>query len=265
MNSHVIAFMIFNTVYNLIFAYFFAVFLKNDHPVRQLIYTFIVLECILWPLSLSLKQHYAIKQLVIFSSWLFSLRMLYRKESMMRICLAFLIHSFSAAFIEFTLAMGFYLVRGNLFNFQNFMDVPISFYLMEATAFLAIFTFCIRVVSRAVFEKNRIFVCQFCLCGVQALMFLFFCYCFLGTDARTSYLFICLYLAAIMLMLGISFYQLIVASQKEQQQKSLLLLQKEYEKQLEEYIKISDNEQIYRELRHDLMNYIISNQESEKE
>ena len=72
-------------------------------------------------------------------------------------------------------------------------------------------------------------------------------------------------LAAIMLMLGISFYQLIVASQKEQQQKSLLLLQKEYEKQLEEYIKISDNEQIYRELRHDLMNYIISNQESEKE
>ncbi len=43
MNEHVAAFVIFNTVYNLIFSYFFAAFLKNDHPIRQLFYTFIVL------------------------------------------------------------------------------------------------------------------------------------------------------------------------------------------------------------------------------
>ena len=261
MNEHVAAFVIFNTVYNLIFSYFIAAFLKNDHPIRQLFYTFIVLECILWPLSFSLNRQYILKQVVVFSSWLLSLRVLYRKESMMRVCLAFLIHSFSAAFIELILAMIFYLIVGNLFNYQNFMNVPVSFYLMEATAFLVIFTCCIRFASKAVFEKNRIFVCQFCLFGVQTLVFLFFCYSFLGTDAHTSYAFTCLYLLAIILMLSISFYQLIVANQKEQQQKSLLLLQKEYEKQLQEYLKISDNEQTFRELRHDLMNYIISNQE----
>ena len=174
MNEHVAAFVIFNTVYNLIFSYFFAAFLKNDHPIRQLFYMFIVLECILWPLSFSLNRQYILKQVVVFSSWLLSLRVLYRKESMMRVCLAFLIHSFSAAFIELILAMIFYLIGGNLFNYQNFMNVPVSFYLMEATAFLVIFTCCIRLASKAVFEKNRIFVCQFCLFGVQTLVFLFF-------------------------------------------------------------------------------------------
>ena len=124
-------------------------------------------------------------------------------------------------------------------------------------------TACIRLFAKKSFVTNRIVICQFCLCAVQALICFYLCYCFymerVVADVEVDIFICCTLLVSSILLYG----YLIRSCQKKQREQSMQALRKIYEEQLQLYMQLSDNEENYQEFRHDLINFLLSSSEGE--
>ena len=95
-------------------------------------------------------------------------------------------------------------------------------------------------------------------------MFLFICYCFVGSVEYLSPQSVLLFAVGILSFMILLFLGLVLFQLEEQKQKSLFLLQKEYANQMKLYLKIADNDEKYRQLRHDLINYLMMNKKEKQ-
>lgn len=247
-----------NVFFNLSFGYFYSYFLYCQHPIRSILSFTFFFNVIFAPISLILSDNYALREIVMFALVLSYLKIFYPGNSNGRILYAFFIHLIVAAFTELFLCILAYLITGTMFSFSTRFSVSFSLYVIEAIMFFIEYTLCIRFLARKAFEANRYSLCQICLLISQSML-LFYAINNIF-DIRhhsiTVYNFlIFLILVAIYTILLIT---LIYLNKKRKKNESIELLQKEYKKQIKEYLKLADNENRYRMLRHDLMNYILS-------
>lgn len=106
------------------------------------------------------------------------LKVNYPGNSWLRIAAAFVINIIISGFVEFLSLSLHFLVSRERYDFANRYIVPGYVYVLQLLMSVFALTACIRLFAKKTFVTNRIVICQFCLCAVQALICFYLCYCF---------------------------------------------------------------------------------------
>ena len=254
----------FNIFFGLSFGYFYAHFLSCERPIRAMIEFLLFYSLILGPFSMLVQRYLLLKTIIMCGGCLCFLRFMYRKDSWFRITIAFLIHMTVTVSVEFLSLSLCYLCMGELYDFSYRYVIPGSVYIVQVILYFSGFTICIRLFAKKQFDANRIGICQFCLCMTQAGIGFYLCYCFfMARSLEKSYMDIVI--IGILLVSSALLYNCLIRSCRiEQQERSIRSLQKIYARQPQLYLSVSDSEQNYQELRHDLINFLLSVQTDQR-
>lgn len=218
---------------------------------------------VLGPFSTFIQNRLLLKTIVMYGGCLCFLKVNYPGNSWLRIAAAFVINIIISGFVEFLSLSLHFLVSRERYDFANRYIVPGYVYVLQLLMSVFALTACIRLFAKKTFVTNRIVICQFCLCAVQALICFYLCYCFymerVVADVEVDIFICCTLLVSSILLYG----YLIRSCQKKQREQSMQALRKIYEEQLQLYMQLSDNEENYQEFRHDLINFLLSSSEGE--
>lgn len=260
-----VTYYIANIFFNIVFGYFYAYFLSSTCPAVSVIRYMLVLSFIVAPISFLAENHQIVQLAVVYAGSLLFLRMEYANSSWARIIFGFTVQITVSAFTEFVLLIGTYLTTGVLYSIDVKYTLPTGAYIVEILLLLIVFTFCLRFLAKKEYEANRIFICQFLLLIMQGISVYYLCLCFFFVEDLGDSHLVLVYMAFQSIISILLFYLLITCCQKEQEKKSWIMLQKEYEDQLKQYMVLSDSEESFKKLRHELVNYIMNNTSCRKE
>lgn len=249
-----------NIFFNLIFGYFYSYYLYCKHPIKSILLFTFFFNVIIAPISFLLSNYYALRQIVMFSLMLIYLKMFYPKNSNKKILHAFFIHIIVATFTELFLCILLYLLTGTSFSFQTRFSVSFFLYVVEAVMLFVGYTLCIRFFAKKSFANNSYSLCQICLLISQSMLLYYAVNNIFDIQRHSLMLYNILSYLILVTIYIVLFLSLINLNRKRKVDKSIELLQQEYTKQIEEYLRLADNEKRYRMLRHDLINYILSMQ-----
>lgn len=264
MLAKIIFYCIANVFFNLIIAYFFTFYLNCRNRCFSYFALLFFIECILWPMTLYMYDAYVLKQIISFFLLLAVLFLLFPDNSKIQIFSSFLIHAITVAFTEFITIMVYFLVSGIIITSTNAWEIPFGYYIIDIFMLFTLFTLYIRLKRKEEIANNRYRFFQLCLLGSHTLLFLFICYCFVGSEEYLPLSSVLLFAVGILSFMILLFLGLVLFQLEEQKQKSLFLLQKEYANQMKLYFKIADNDEKYRQLRHDLINYLVMNKKEKQ-
>lgn len=259
-----VTYYIANIFFNIVFGYFYAYFLSSTRPAVSVIRYTLVLSFIVAPVSF-LANHQIVQLAVIYAGSLLFLRMEYANSSWARIIFGFAIQVTVSAFTEFILLIGTYLMTGVLYSIEIKYALPTGAYIVEILLLLIVFTLCLRFLAKKEYEANRIFICQFLLLIMQGVSVYYLCLCFFFVEDLSDSHLVLVYMVFQSIISILLFYLLITCCQREQEKKSYILLQKEYADQLKQYMALSDSEESFQKLRHELVNYIMNHTSCGKE
>ncbi|MGM9948301.1 hypothetical protein [Floccifex sp.] len=137
-------------------------------------------------------------------------------------------------------------------NQMTMLDLPFWLYICQFFMDFILYTLCIQFLSKSVFAyiKENLFLILLYINQMLILYFSVACLIY-----YPSSIILCIHIVLIVFQIGI-LLRVYKQSLKKQNEITCQMLEIEYEKQLNEYIKIRGNQEEYRMLRHDVLNYI---------
>ena len=159
-------------------------------------------------MTLCMYDAYVLKQIISFFLLLAVLFLLFPDNSKMRIFSSFLIHAITVAFTEFVTIMAYFLVSGTIITSANAWEIPFGYYIIDIFMLFILFTLCIRSKRKEEIANNRYRFFQLCLLGSHTLLFLFICYCFVGSEEYLSLQSVLLFAVGILSFMILLFWDL---------------------------------------------------------
>ena len=232
------------------YGYFLVYFLHSKHKIKDFLLILFGFHFIFNPVGSLLKNQLGLK-FVWGLIFLMGLYLYFRKEaSLYRIILSYVVLATVICFGELILIGFFHIFIGKV-NQMTMMDFPFWFYIIQFLFDFILYTICIHFISKHwfVYLKENVLLILLYVNQMIILYFSVACLIYKGYMVTILHFFLFLFQFGILYL----FYK---RSVKKQRELTVLMLEKEYEKQLEMYMDIRANQEEYRMLRHDILNFV---------
>ena len=236
---------------NLPIAYFLAFYLDSDNRLVSFIKTFLFYEILVNSCTYFLFYSFLLRfvgNIALFAACIF---LLYPKESTTKKVWA-LLFEIGGMLLSEVPTIGFHF--GIYHHTQQEMPT-LALYTMQALIMTMIYYWIIRYFDVTLFQSRKEhFLFGFCLVIQVALLYIS-ATLFMDQPNQSAFVTVRIFsYMLILLMQSILFFSLVRYSHRQQREKTLWMLQQEYEVQLKAYMNLNEDDQI-QQLRHDLLNY----------
>ncbi|MGN1275606.1 MAG: hypothetical protein ACI4UK_01260 [Floccifex sp.] len=237
------------------YAYFLIHFFDSENKKRDFFIILVMYHFVFDPIGYELQNNIVLK-FIWGTISLLSIWFLYHKScTFFKILTSYFIMVVVMSFTELIL-LGFMHLTNFDLSYIDMLNYPLYLYCIQGVLYFILFTLSLKIFSKRylIFLKENLFLIF--LYVNQAIISYFAAGCLLYLKNTTYIIYIILIqvlLFLFQLCLLIVLYKRSLAKQNE---RTMWMLEKEYEKQLKTYMDIRGNQEEYRMLRHDVLNYI---------
>ncbi|MGM9948299.1 hypothetical protein [Floccifex sp.] len=240
------------------YAYFLIHFFDSENKKRDFFIILFMYHFVFDPIAYEFQNNIVLK--FIWGSFsLLSIWFLYHKNcTVFKVITSYIIMVVVMSFTELILLGFMHLINFDLSHI-DMLNYPLYLYGIQGVLYFILFTLSLKIFSKRylIYLKENLFLIFLYI--NQAIISYFAAGCLLYLTDATYIIYILLIqmlLFLFQLCLLIMLYKRSLAKQKE---RTMWMLEKEYEKQLKTYIDIRGNQEEYRMLRHDILNFLLVN------
>lgn len=245
---------LYSLVFPFVWSYFFYGFLTPRYQFKSFIYSIIVLLIANGLVGFIFYYEYLIKQILGLSSYVFILYKLYNgtfKEKLLTLSI------FLSVTFVFELIITLTVVQMFKLDLNNMQDIKITFVYLIYYILLFLFYRFIILIKQKIFSflkyKNIV--------AIVSLLCIQYCYyCYLAfsvtMDLERNIFTMYIILFLFILLNGIFVYFMFDMIKQAKTNYTIYLLEQEYQKELEHFLSIKEQDDEIKMLRHDIINYL---------
>ena len=237
------------------YCYFIVHFFDSENKKRDFFLILFMYHFVYDPIAYELQNNIIFKfiwgTISLLSIWF----LYHKKSSVFKILTSYMIMVVVMSFTELILLGYLHLINYDLSHI-DMLSYPMYLYCIQGILYFILFTLSLKLFSKRylIFLKENIYLIFLYINQAIISYFSAGCLLYLTNSKYIVYIFLIhIFLFLFQLFLLIILYKRSLIKQNEI---TMWMLEKEYEKQLEMYMDIRANQEEYRMLRHDILNFI---------